>query len=172
MHEENSKDCFFYKPKEQAVCVDVQPNHSEIGTSLTCSIIYTEKEFDFRMFHCGGILKVWKEIIFQREFGIIVYYKRKTCRNMFHAKAGWNGRWVQCLKLEIWIPSKIAVNFEANLSYTPEETSYFSSSLDFKIWYILFQILMINRQSGKICTDSPCINLFRIYLFRFNNDKF
>ena len=24
---------FFYKPKEQAVRVDVQPNHSEIGTS-------------------------------------------------------------------------------------------------------------------------------------------
>ena len=102
----------------------------------------------------------------------MVCYKRKTCTNMFHAKAGWNLMWVQCLKLEILIPSKIAVNFEANLSYTPEETSYFSSSFNFKFLYFLFQILMINRHSGKICTGSHCINLFRIYLFRFNNDKF
>jgi hypothetical protein len=49
---------FLYTPEDQAVWAEVQPNHWEVGTSLTCIILYTERELDLREFHGGGILKV------------------------------------------------------------------------------------------------------------------
>jgi len=35
------------------VCVEVQPKHSEVGTSLTYIILYTERELDLREFMVG-----------------------------------------------------------------------------------------------------------------------